>query len=157
MPFAAAGFRKALGCFATGVTVVTAGKGPQAIGITVSSFASVSLEPPLVLWCLNRASHRYQTFTTAENFNISVLAASQQAIAGRLAEPGQASLAGLELIATESGVPALSGALAVLECARESVHEQGDHAVVVGRVLHFSRNETDQPLLYFRGRYAKLA
>jgi 4-hydroxyphenylacetate 3-hydroxylase, reductase component len=157
MPFDPASFRKALGCFATGVTVVTAGKGPQAAGITVSSFASVSLEPPLVLWCLNRASHRYETFTTAENFNISVLGAAQQAIAGRLAEPGQASLAGLELIATESGVPALSGALAVLECARETVHGVGDHAVIVGRVLRVSWNGTDPPLVYFRGSYAKLA
>jgi 4-hydroxyphenylacetate 3-hydroxylase, reductase component len=157
MPIDPARFRKALGCFATGVTVVTAGKGPQAAGITVSSFASVSLEPPLVLWCLNRTSQRYATFTTAENFTISVLGAAQQALAGRLAEPGQASLAGLELIATESGVPAICGALAVLECARETVHELGDHAVVVGRVLRFSWNETDKPLVYFRGRYAKLA
>jgi flavin reductase (DIM6/NTAB) family NADH-FMN oxidoreductase RutF len=150
-------FRRALSCFSTGVTVVTAGSGTAARGITVSSFASVSLEPPLVLWCMNRKSRRYETFTTAENFTVSVLNAGQQAISDRLAKPGEATLEGLELAATENGVPALAGALAVLECAREAVLDMGDHAIVVGRVLRYSWQETDKPLVYFRGGYAELA
>jgi len=157
MSFDPSNFRKALSCFTTGVTVVAAGKGASARGITVSSFASVSLEPPLILWCMNRKSRRYDTFTKAENFTVSVLTEAQRAISDRLATPGEGLLEGLELKATETGVPALAGAVAVFECAREAIHEMGDHAIIAGRVLRYSWGETDKPLVYFRGGYARLA
>lgn len=157
MNFDTRAFRDALGTFATGVTVVTAGAEGGAIGITVSSFTPVSLDPPLVLWCLGRRSRCYTAFTTAANFTISVLAGGQRDIADRFAGPGEQKLDGVAVTATENGPPALAGALAVFECMREAVLDGGDHAVIVGRVLRFSRQASGAPLVFFRSRYAALA
>jgi 4-hydroxyphenylacetate 3-hydroxylase, reductase component len=145
--------RFALGCFPTGVTVVTAASDQARMGITVNSFASVSLDPPLVLWCVDRRSSRYRTFTTAKNFTISILRTDHQAVSARLAKPGEHKLDGLDLVETESGAPGLADALAILECAHEAVHDAGDHAIIVGRVLRFSWHKTGEPLVFFRGRY----
>ena len=145
--------RNALGCFPTGVTVVTAGADKAHMGITVNSFASVSLDPPLVLWCVDRRSSRYRTFTTADNFTISILRSDHQAVSARLAKPGEHKLDGLELVETGNGAPGLADALAILECARETVHDAGDHGIIVGRVLRFTWHKTGEPLVFFRGRY----
>ncbi len=157
MSFDARDFRNALGCFPTGVVVVTAGSGRTLSGITVNSFASLSLDPPLVLWCLDRRSSRYRTFTTAENFTISVLCNGHRTISARLAVPGGYKLDGLKLTPTQSGPPAPAGALAVLECVREAIHDGGDHAIIVGRVLALAYRKTGKPLVFFRGRYGTLA
>jgi len=157
MAFDTREFRNALGCFPTGVVVVSARSGELVMGITVNSFASVSLDPPLVLWSVDRKSSRYGTFTTVANFAISVLASDHQPISARLATPGEHSLEGLPLVETESGAPALADALAVLECAREAIHDGGDHALIIGRVLRFSWRATGQPLVFFRGRYDVLS
>lgn len=157
MSFSARSFRNALGCFPTGVVVVTAGSDASHKGITVNSFASVSLEPPLVLWCMDRKSGRYETFTNSANFTISVLSSDHKAVSARLARSGEHTLEGLTLEKTECGPPGLADALAVLECAREAVHEGGDHAIIVGRVLRFRYREIGQPLVYFRGRYGAIA
>jgi flavin reductase (DIM6/NTAB) family NADH-FMN oxidoreductase RutF len=157
MTFDARAFRNALGCFPTGVVVVTAGSEASHKGITVNSFASVSLDPPLVLWCMDRRSSRYETFTNSANFTISVLSSDHKTVSSRLATPGEHSLDGLPLEKTECGPPGLADALAVLECARETVHEGGDHTIIVGRVLRFRYRETGQPLVYFRGHYGALA
>jgi len=159
-PFDPKDFRAALGSFPTGVAVVTAagvGTGASHIGITVNSFTSVSLDPPLVLWCIDRRSRRYKAFAAAEGFTISVLAASHRAISMRLAGPGEHDLEGLALIPTQLGPPALAESLAVFECARESVQDAGDHAILIGRVLRITRHpEEGPPLVYFRGRYGAL-
>lgn len=149
-------FRQALGCFSTGIVVVTVGEGEAAKGITVNSFTSVSLDPPLVLWCLGRHSSRYDLFTTPDKFTISVLAAEQQAIASRLAGAAECGVVGLALAATKNGVPGIAGALAVFECSREAMHEAGDHVIIIGRVTAFTAREDGAPLLYARGRYGEL-
>jgi flavin reductase (DIM6/NTAB) family NADH-FMN oxidoreductase RutF len=168
-PFDTRAFREALGWFPTGIAVMTAAPAADAanptksaeashIGITVNSFASVSLEPPLVLWCIDRRSRRYPAFASAPGFTVSILAAGHKAVSARLAGAGEHSLDGIALMETELGPPALADSLAVFECARASVQDAGDHAILIGRVLRFARHEgAGAPLVYFRGRYGALA
>ena len=157
MSFDHRAFRTALGCFPTGVAVVTAEAEGTPMGITVNSFTSVSLEPPLVLWCLDKKSDRYKVFTKAKGYTISVLGTEHQSVSSRLARQGEHRLDGLELIATKLGPPALADALAVFECASEAAHDAGDHAILVGRVVRFHRHEAGAPLVFFKGKYGALA
>jgi len=150
-------FRDALGRFATGVTVVTApatdADGP--LGITANSFASLSLEPPLVLWSPARASRRFAAFATAPHFAIHVLAADQAALARHFAASGtDFDLPGIA--PGFGGTPLLPDVLACFECTREAVHEGGDHAIVVGRVLRASLRD-GAPLVFASGRYGGFA
>jgi len=168
-PFDTKAFRDALGCFPTGIAVMTVAPVATAtnskevaeashMGITVNSFASVSLEPPLVLWCIDRRSRRYPAFAGAPGFTVSILASGHKAVSARLAGQGEHSLDGIALVPTELGPPALAESLAVFECARESVQDAGDHAILIGRVLRFWHNDAaGAPLVYFRGRYGALA
>jgi flavin reductase (DIM6/NTAB) family NADH-FMN oxidoreductase RutF len=151
-------FRDALGCFPTGVAVVTAGQADQDqhIGITVNSFTSVSLDPPMVLWCMDRRSYRHDIFAQATGFTVSVLGTGHKDVSARLAKPGEHSLDGIALLETELGPPALADSLAVFECATEQKLEAGDHTIFLGRVLRFSRPSESAPLVFFRGRYNAL-
>jgi flavin reductase (DIM6/NTAB) family NADH-FMN oxidoreductase RutF len=163
MVFDGRAFRAALGCFPTGIAVMTASSttAPDEtshIGITVNSFTSVSLEPPLVLWCIDRRSRRYPAFAGAPGFTVSILGSGHKAVSSRLAGAGEHSLDGIDLIPTELGPPALADSLAVFECALESVQDAGDHAILIGRVLRFARHdEAGAPLVYFQGKYGALA
>lgn len=150
--------RDALGCFPTGVAVVTAGQGDQAahIGITVNSFTSVSLEPPLVLWCMDRRSYRHDIFARADGFTVSILGTGHKDVSARLARPGEHALNGVALLKTELGPPALADSLAVFECATEQRLDAGDHTIFLGRVLRFFRPSESAPLVFFRGRYSAL-
>jgi len=155
-PFDTRAFRDALGCYPTGVAVVTAGEASH-IGITVNSFTSVSLDPPLVLWAIDRRSRRHDPFVAAPGFTVSILSASHRAVSSRLAGAGEHRLDGLTLLPTKLGPPALADSLVVFECAREQVVQAGDHAVLIGRVLRFHRPENGPPLVYHQGRYSALA
>jgi flavin reductase (DIM6/NTAB) family NADH-FMN oxidoreductase RutF len=167
MAFDTKGFRDALGCFPTGIAVMTAASPAtdaaqltetSHIGITVNSFTSVSLDPPLVLWCIDRRSRRYPHFAQASGFTVSILASGHKAVSARLAGAGEHSLDGIALIPTELGPPALADSLAIFECARESLQDAGDHAILIGRVLRFTRHDAaGAPLVYFRGKYGALA
>ena len=158
MTFDSKAFRNALGAFPTGIAVVTASGADAHVGITVNSFTSVSLDPPLVLWCIDRKSARYPTFASAPGFTISILGSAHKEVSSRLAKSGEHSLDGVALMPTQLGPPALADALAVFECARENVWDAGDHAVLIGRVLRFARHDdAGAPLVYFRGRYGALA
>jgi 4-hydroxyphenylacetate 3-hydroxylase, reductase component len=151
-------FRDALGCFPTGVAVVTAGHADQdaPIGITVNSFTSVSLEPPLVLWCMDRRSYRHEIFARATGFTVSILGTGHKDVSARMARPGEHALDGIALLETELGPPALADSLAVFECATEQKLEGGDHTIFLGRVLRFSCPSESAPLVFFRGRYSAL-
>jgi len=157
MKFDRTAFRAALGTFPTGVAVVTATAGAHPMGITVNSFTSVSLDPPLVLWCIDRDSDRFRTFTTAHGYTISVLGTAHESVSSRLARQGEHRLDGVALETTELGPPALADALAVFECLREEVHEAGDHAILLCRVVRFHRHEAGAPLVFFKGKYGALA
>jgi flavin reductase (DIM6/NTAB) family NADH-FMN oxidoreductase RutF len=151
-------FRNALGCFATGVTVIT-GRGAQdeLIGITANSFSSVSLDPPLVLFSVGRGSYSMRHFISAHNFAVNVLGEDQRELSQRFATALVDKWAGVDYVLTESACPFLSGALARFECSMEHTYDGGDHVIFVGRVLHFEYRPEGRPLLYFRGRYASLA
>jgi flavin reductase (DIM6/NTAB) family NADH-FMN oxidoreductase RutF len=157
MTFDIRAYREALGCFPTGVAVVTAPGKDSHVGITVNSFTSVSLDPPLVLWCMDRKSSRHALFGDAGLFTINILGTEHKAVSSRLARPGEHSLDGIDLILTELGPPALADSLAVFECKREQTVEAGDHTILIGRVLRFSRPSQSAPLVYFGGSYSALA
>ena len=148
-------FRSALGRFATGVTVVTTQTDDGPLGITANSFSSVSLHPPLVLWSPAKSSRRFAPFTEAEHFAIHVLACHQADICGGFVTEGNA-FEPLEWAQSARGTPLIDGCLARFECERHAVHDAGDHAIVIGRVLEATFEEGD-PLLFVGGRYGRFA
>lgn len=144
-------FREALSHYATGVTVVTTRGRSGPVGITANSFTSVSLNPPLVLWCPARASARFQTFATAEYYAIHVLAADQLDLCRRFSRSGT-DFSGLPAETTPEGMPLLPNCLARFDCQAHACHDGGDHAILVGRVLRATTRDGD-PLLFWGGRY----
>ena len=144
-------FRRALGSFATGVTVVTAQDAEGALGLTVNSFTSVSLDPRLVLWCLDDICDRRHVFHTAERFAVNVLAAADQARSQRFSRGAGRPEAG-ELEEGVTGVPVLKGALARFECETRERIQLGDHQVIVGEVLAYEAAD-GEGLVFFRGQY----
>lgn len=150
-------FRRALGQFASGVTVVTTRDASgRPLGLTVSAFCSVSLRPPLVLVSVDRRSETQAGFEASGLFGVSVLAEDQEWVSRRFAVPGSAKFEGIDLTWGESGLPLVPGALAHLECRVAASHESGDHVLHVGEV---ERLEVwpGKPLLHHGGTYAGLA
>jgi flavin reductase (DIM6/NTAB) family NADH-FMN oxidoreductase RutF len=152
--FSTPAFRRALGTFATGVTVVTGcDASGQRFGLTASSFNSVSLDPPLVLWSLSRSASSMPGFTRGSHYAIHILAADQRALAERFAAKNGDRFAGLSTQAGAGGAPILEGALAVFECFNRSQYEEGDHIIFVGEVERCEQRENAQPLIYHGGRF----
>ena len=148
-------FRDALGQFATGVCVVTAEVDNTLLGSTVSSFNSVSLAPPLVLFSLARSALTLPLWLKATHFGVTVLAEGQSDMSNRFARGGADKWNGLAPLRGASGVPLLRGGLVTFECETYACYEGGDHEIVVGRVLSFTRTEA-APLLFHGGRYSRL-
>ncbi len=146
--------RDALGCFATGITVVTTLTDGRPLGMTANSFASVSMDPPLVLWSPARKSARFPAFEAATHFAIHVLAADQQSLSNRFAQDGL-NFEGFDWSPGIGGVPLFEGCTARFECAHSAGHDGGDHLIMVGEVLRFSGTDA-APLLYHRGQYRVL-
>lgn len=151
--------RRAFSQFATGVTVVTAlDADGVAVGVTASSFNTVSLSPPLVLWSVARSAFSFGAFATAGHFAVHVLEATQRSLADRFARPSTDKFGGLSCAAGVEGVPLLPGVPTIFECATEHRYAGGDHLILVGRVLRLSAPEgAPEPLLFHHGRYAALA
>jgi len=160
MTFTPGNFRKALGVFPTGVAVVTA-RAPDGrlLGTTVSSFNSVSLDPPLVLFSLARTVLSFSAWQAANAWGISVLDETQDGLSTRFAQFGGGKWLGFEPIASVTGVPLIPGALAYFECERYALHDGGDHLIFVGRVLALGRatNSASRPLVFFSGRYHQIS
>lgn len=158
MDFDSREFRSALGCFATGIAVITAQPDDgHPVGVTVNSFSSVSLHPPLILYCLGKASQSFEALAIAPCFAVNVLAEDQKELSVRFSRSAlQDRFSGLSLTTGVTGAPILGGCLATLDCTREAVHDAGDHIVVVGRVRGLTSRD-GRPLLYYRGAYAELA
>lgn len=151
-PEALRAFRQSLGQFATGVAIVTAHAKGQSVGVTVNSFSSVSLDPPLVLWSIAKTSQSHPIFAVAQHFVVHVLTADQMELASRFARSGPEKFAGLESVAGPGGAPLLDGCAAVFECETGARHEAGDHTILIGRVQSYRHQDT--PLLLFaKGRY----
>jgi flavin reductase (DIM6/NTAB) family NADH-FMN oxidoreductase RutF len=145
--------RNALGQYATGVAVVTTldAEG-RPTGLTVNSFASVSLDPPLVLWSLALSAACLATFENCSHFAINVLTADQVAISNRFATNGIDKFAGVEWSAGLGGAPVLKDVGAVFECRNEARYAGGDHTIFIGRVERLAHGEA-APLLFHAGRY----
>ena len=148
--------RRALGCFVTGVTIVTArGIDGRPHGFTANSFTSVSLDPPLVLVCVGHETECFEVYRQCPRFAINVLGDSQRAISDRFATEHSNRFAGVCWREGSYGSPILEGCIASLECAAWQRIEAGDHMILVGRVL-VCEDSTDRPLAYWRGRYRSL-
>ncbi len=146
-------FRNALGCFGTGVTIVTAADGDTPYGITVNSFASVSLNPALVLWSPAKSSERFVTFESASHYAIHVLDHAQSELASQFARSSR-DFNHCEWNWSDNGVPLIDGTVARFECERVSSHDGGDHAIVVGRVTR-AANFGGDPLMFVGGQFGR--
>jgi 3-hydroxy-9,10-secoandrosta-1,3,5(10)-triene-9,17-dione monooxygenase reductase component len=150
-------FRLAMSAFATGVTVVTCrDRSDQPIGMTVNSFASVSLRPPLLLWCVNRAILPFAAFRAAGHFAIHVLRHDQQTVSDHFAFDRTGKFEGIEVHEGIGGSPLLADYLALYQCETTDRIEAGDHVILVGRLLACEVRE-GEPLVFQGGSYRRLA
>lgn len=155
-PFDSQGFRRALGHFATGVTIITARAADGSpVGLTCNSFASLSLEPPLVQWSIAKTSRNYSAICTAAYFAVHVLDAVQGDLCRQFSAKDLDRFGNLELEAGLHDLPLLSRYHARFECESYARHEAGDHTIVIGRVLRLSEQSGD-PLIFYRGGFSRL-
>ena len=146
-------FRSVLGHFCTGVAVVTACDGDEPVGFACQSFAALSLDPPLVLFCPARTSRTWPVIERAGRFAVNVLSGEQRDVSVTFGARGADKFASVDWTRAPSGAPLLTGALTWIDCALDAVHEAGDHHVVIGRVTALGEVSDAQPLLFYRGRY----
>lgn len=151
-------FRDTLGCFATGVTIVTSVTSEgELLGVTANSFNSVSLDPPLVLFSLHRHAFSLKSFERAGCFAINVLRDSQKHLSKVFANALADKWSGVRYEVWATGAPILTDCLANFECRTHAMHDGGDHVIFVGEVMRMKRNAEGAPLLYYRGGYCSLA
>ena len=155
-------FRDVLGIFATGVTVVTSLSGDQPVGMTCQSFSSVSLEPPLVMFCPAKTSRAWPLMRNAGFFCVNFLASHQQDISNGMATKGDEKFHGIGWKPASTGAPLIDGVLGYVDCTIDRVHEAGDHYIVVGRVQELAFGDgleggsvPGAPLLFHRGAYTR--
>ncbi|MCG5211727.1 flavin reductase family protein [Streptosporangium sp. KLBMP 9127] len=150
-------FRSVLGRFATGVVAITAidPVSGEPCGLAANSFTSVSLDPPLVAFCVAHTSTSWPLVRAAETHCVNVLGEHQRELSGRLAARGGAKFAGLGWRDSPRGNPVLDGALAWIECTIEAEHQAGDHVIVVARVHELDAHAEGGPLVFFRGGYGR--
>lgn len=159
MTFTSGDFRKALGLFASGVAIVSARHvDGTLLGMTVSSFNSVSLEPPLVLFSVARSAASFDAWSATEAYGISLLARSQDDLSSRFARSQANKWELVRPMYGATGVPLIPGALASFECERYAVYDGGDHAIFVGRVVAMAaaQAQTSRPLVFYGGRYCSV-
>lgn len=155
-PFDSLALRRVLGAFATGITVITIiDAAAQPRGMTVNSFNSVSLEPPLILWSLALNTPDAEAFRDAPRFAVNILAENQKAISDRFASLIHDRFAGIPVTPGLGEVPLLGGCAAALECVTEAIHPGGDHLIIVGRVERLHHHPRP-PLLFHDGQYRAL-
>jgi len=157
-PFDSAEFRRVLGHYPTGVTVVTGVENGSPVGLAIGSFGSVSLDPPLVMFCPGKSSNSWPVIEASGSFCVNVLADDQAALSSLFAGRDPDKFAGVAWSTRATGSPVIDGCLAWIDCTIETVHEGGDHWIVLGRVadLGVSRPETG-PLIFFKGGYGAVA
>lgn len=157
MPLDASQFRATLGRFASGVTILTMRDRAGADhGMTATSFSSLSLEPPLILVCVNKAASMFEPLEQAQHFAVNILSAEQQGVSQAFASRDADRFGGFTFERGIGDVPVLVGALAHLECEVHARHKAGDHTIIVGLVQAASSSEAGDPLLYYRGGYRRL-
>lgn len=148
-------FRRALGQFPTGVTVITTlDSSGNPVGVTASSFNSLSLDPPLVLWSVDKSALSAEIFRSAEHFAVNVLSEEQVALSNRFASRGEDKFKDVERVAGLGGCSLFDGVAARFECRTWASYEGGDHWILVGEVMSYSHNTDLAPLVFARGGYA---
>lgn len=145
--------RNALGAFATGVAIVTTSEQGHDVGMTINSFSSVSLDPPMVLWSLAKTSPSLDTFKNSGYFTIHILSAEQEELSQRFATRGIDKFAGIDVSRGEAGVPVLPDCAAIFHCKTSYCYEGGDHEIFVGEVLKFE-HFPKPPLVFHAGKYS---
>ncbi len=150
-------FRQVLGQFATGVTIITAMDDDEPVGVAANSFTSVSIDPPLVLFCVGRTSSTWPRIEKARKFAVNILGDHQEALSGLFATKGADRFGQTEWRVGVGGSPVLHDTLAYLDCEFWAEYDGGDHIIVVGRVLDLGVQREGTPLLFFRGKYGRLA
>jgi flavin reductase (DIM6/NTAB) family NADH-FMN oxidoreductase RutF len=151
-------FRQALGQFATGVAVITAtAEDGSVIGLTMSSFNSVSVDPPLILFSIDRNAFSLQAMNEARGYAVNILGRDQEHLSNRFAKALGDKWTAVEHTIGHFAAPLLAGALAHFECAPYAQYDGGDHVIFVGRVLRFTFDPANDPLIFFRGTYRSLA
>jgi len=155
--FDSAKFRQVLGHFPTGVTVITAAPESGPVGLAVGSFASVSLDPPLVAFFAAKGSSSWPKIETSGAFCVNILAEDQEDVCRRFASKGDDKFAGLGWKPAGSGAPLLDGVVAWIDCDIQSVAEAGDHVCVMGEVCDLDVSHDGAPLLFFRGGYGRFS
>ena len=155
MPVDDAQFKHALSHFASGVTIVTTEHGGADYGLTVASFASLSLSPPLVLVCISKSSSSHDPIARSQKFGVSILGSDQADVSGRFAARGGDKFAGLDVRRGTLGIPLVGNALAALECRVHQQIDGGDHSIFIGEVVDTQTRE-GAPLLYFRAAYREM-
>ncbi len=149
-------FRAVLGRFATGVTIVTATDAEGVDhGMTVSAFSSLSLDPPLVLVCVEHSASMHTLMLETANFAVNILSATQEELARRFAETGAPRFTGVGFTRSERNLPVLSDVMAYVECRRVGTHDAGDHTIIIGETESAVVRD-GKPLLYYRGGFAQL-
>ncbi|MFC0447948.1 3-hydroxy-9,10-secoandrosta-1,3,5(10)-triene-9,17-dione monooxygenase reductase subunit [Rhodococcus jostii] len=146
-------FRTVLGQFCTGVTIITTIDDGEPVGFACQSFAALSLEPPLVLFCPTKTSRSWAAIERSGIFCVNVLSEEQQSTCARFGSRDPDKFAGIEWTESPLGSPILTGSLAHIDCSLESVHDGGDHWVAFGRVSSLSEIREERPLLFYRGQY----
>lgn len=149
-------FRRAMSTYPTGITVVTATYQGKPVGMSANSFASVSLEPPLVLFCAAYNSSTWPHIEAAGHFVVNVMSAGTEELAARFAAKNVDRFEGVEHDTGVSGGPVLAAARSYFECEIEAIHEAGDHAVVIGRVVAMGERDEQPPLIFYRSEYRQL-
>lgn len=149
-------FRNALGQFATGVCIVAAAsEGFDPVGVTVNSFTSVSIDPPLILWCLKVESVIYPAFAAAERFSVNILAADQRELSDHYADKTRHTLDPGSYVEGAAGTPLFNNAICSLSCVVKSRYNAGDHVIILGEIVDISK-QPGEPLLFFQGSYREL-
>jgi flavin reductase (DIM6/NTAB) family NADH-FMN oxidoreductase RutF len=153
-------FRKAMACFATGVTIITVDLDGEVHGMTANAFASVSLDPPLLLVCVDHSARTHAHLQARKRFGVNILADDQRVISEYYARPVYThehaeQEAGARFDRTAQGTPILHGALAYLECKLKSTHEAGDHTIFIAEVEDVVVRQ-GEPLLFFRSQYRQI-
>lgn len=149
-------FRDVLGHFATGVTIITAMEGDEPVGMAANSFTSLSLEPPLVLFCVAQSSTTWPRIEPSGKFAVNILGEGHEDLSNLFAQRGADRFKIAKWHTGVSGSPVLDDAIAYIDCELEAQYPGGDHTIVVGRVLDFDLREGARPLLFFQGGYARM-
>ncbi|MGH8983633.1 MAG: flavin reductase family protein [Acidimicrobiia bacterium] len=152
-----ASFRTVLGHFATGVTIITAMDGDEPVGVSANSFTSVSLDPPLVLFCAATASTTWPRIEAAGRFTVNILNEHQEDVCRVFATKGADRFSRIGWRQSANGQPILHDSLAYIDCEMQEQHDAGDHIIVVGRVQELGVLSDEGPLLFYRGGYGKFA